>query len=237
LKVENTQLNLIAGTTPSYLNAFMPEGAWDQGFISRTILIFSEAQPTISLFDAPANSSTLEADLKHDLLTMAELFGQIRWEPAAAEAIQAWVNAGQEPMPDHRRLLHYNSRRIAHLIKLSMIISLSHRNELVITVQDFDEALSMLMEAEHYMSGIFKAMSTGGDQAIEDTYQWLVHNFKSTGKPMMELEIIQFMKDRMPVHAITKAFEIMERGQMIKLAKGGAVKSMNEWVPVPRSLN
>src|SRR5690606_31276805 len=41
IRMEAPQLNFTAATTPSYLTALLPEGAWDQGFLSRTILIYS----------------------------------------------------------------------------------------------------------------------------------------------------------------------------------------------------
>src|SRR4051812_23155303 len=40
-KIINPQLNMIGGTTPSFLQGFLPEGAWDQGFMSRMLLIYS----------------------------------------------------------------------------------------------------------------------------------------------------------------------------------------------------
>src|SRR5262245_64254972 len=41
VKILCPQINLLGATTPSYLNQVMPPGAWDQGFISRTILVYS----------------------------------------------------------------------------------------------------------------------------------------------------------------------------------------------------
>src|SRR5215475_15648865 len=41
IKIPNPQINLLGACTPGYLNEVMPAGAWDQGFISRTILVFS----------------------------------------------------------------------------------------------------------------------------------------------------------------------------------------------------
>src|SRR5262245_36744470 len=40
IKIDYPQINLLGACTPSYLNEVMPAGAWDQGFISRTLLIY-----------------------------------------------------------------------------------------------------------------------------------------------------------------------------------------------------
>ena len=42
IKIKNPQLNILSGTTPSNLIKFMPENAWDQGFTSRVIMVFSD---------------------------------------------------------------------------------------------------------------------------------------------------------------------------------------------------
>ena len=42
--IEKPCLNILGGTTPSYLQTLYPEGAWDQGFAARMIMIFSAEQ-------------------------------------------------------------------------------------------------------------------------------------------------------------------------------------------------
>ena len=42
IKIKRPQLSILCGTTPSNLLKFVPEGAWDQGFMSRMILVFSD---------------------------------------------------------------------------------------------------------------------------------------------------------------------------------------------------
>jgi hypothetical protein len=41
IEIPNPQLNMLSATTPGYLNTLLPEGAWESGFMSRTLLAFS----------------------------------------------------------------------------------------------------------------------------------------------------------------------------------------------------
>jgi hypothetical protein len=41
LVIEKPQINLLACCTPSFLTELMPAGAWEQGFLSRVIIVYS----------------------------------------------------------------------------------------------------------------------------------------------------------------------------------------------------
>jgi hypothetical protein len=66
-KMTAPQLNLFAATTVSYMADTMPEGAWDQGFLSRTLLIYSGEVIKRSLWDTIERPPTLKNDLISDL--------------------------------------------------------------------------------------------------------------------------------------------------------------------------
>lgn len=87
LGIDAPQLNILGATTPSYLNAFMPEGAWDQGFISRTILVYSAQQERKDLFAELANDDGAFKILQVDLNRIGELYGKCDFSPEAAAEI------------------------------------------------------------------------------------------------------------------------------------------------------
>src|SRR6267154_5637892 len=92
-KIEHPHLSIIGGTTPSYLNSFLPEGGWDQGFTSRTIFVYSGEQPFNELFGDESQYSELQKiylDLLHDLKSISGLYGRFEWAPEAVLAISAW---------------------------------------------------------------------------------------------------------------------------------------------------
>ena len=161
LKIESPLLAVLGGTTPSYLNGLLPEGGWDQGFTSRTIFIYSQEKDDGDVFDEPSNeeySAQLYEDLIHDLTVISNYSGRIGWTQQAMEALTQWNKDDLKPVPPHGKLLHYNSRRLAHMIKLCTIAAVARSHEMEITIVDFFTARTWLLDAEQRMDGIFYAM-------------------------------------------------------------------------------
>lgn len=209
------QINLIAATTPSYLNNLIPEGAWDQGFMSRVIMIYSGASAPGDLFAESVQDEALYKALSEDLKQLGAINGEMIFEKDAAETLIAWHRTGVdggEPIPDHPKLTNYNKRRTSHLLKLCMIMSASRSNELRITIEDFVEALDYLVEAETFMPDIFKAMRTGGDMNVMDeTWHHVYKLFMRENKPIAEGRVVAFLSERTPAHNVMRVLEVMTR--------------------------
>lgn len=208
------QINLLAATTPSYLNNLMPEGAWDQGFISRTMMIYSGKGESVDLFEDIKLSNGLYDHLVTDLRQIGSAFGKFRFTEDAVEAFRQWMKGKEEPVPDHPKLQHYNSRRQAHLLKLCMIASASSSNELIVEVDHYVEALDWMLQAEHAMPDIFRSMVSGGSSRVMDeTWHWAFEKWKKDKgtKPIPEPLIYDFISQRAPVHEVARILEVMTK--------------------------
>lgn len=235
IKIPSPYFNFLAGTTPGFLNLFMVPGAWDQGFASRTILIYSHESSQIDIFAEKDFGVDLFKELSHDLSVIGSLYGKLSWSKEAAATIQRWNDEGRTPLPNHRRLEHYNTRRLAHVIKLSIIASIERGKSFVIEQEDFLRALDWLLEAESYMPGIFQAMSSGGDSAIiDEAYQMALQRSANGTKAVVEHHFYKFLKDRMPVYAIQKTIETMVKANMLRVVeyKGAGLTT---YLPVVRT--
>ena len=73
-----------------------------------------------------------------------------------AKAMHNWKLLGQPPIPDHPKLIHYNTRRWAHLLKLTMVACVDRSNDLRLEVEDFNRAMLWLLQAEKQMPLIFQ---------------------------------------------------------------------------------
>lgn len=216
-KLDNPQINLLAATTPSYLNELMPVGAWDQGFISRCLLIYSGETTRRSLFAETKSDEKLFNALVKDLKHIADLYGAMRFEEAAAKAIEQWHASGGPPAPDHPKLTNYLTRRTAHLLKLCMVSSASKRDDRVITLEDYQEALGWLLEAESYMPDIFKSMASGGDgKVMEECWHFLYHIYTKSQKAVPIHHVFQFLQERTPAHNVDKILTVMVASKMVE---------------------
>lgn len=217
IKMEAPQLNFTAATTPSYLTSILPEGAWDQGFLSRTILVYSGGEGPQDLFSGASYDTQLEADLEHDLHQIGELFGKMLFEEDVKTALTEWHMAGGPPAPTHPKLQHYNTRRTAHLLKLCMISCASTGDSLIITLENYAEALDWLMEVERVMPDIFRAMRSGGDgKVMEECWHYLYETYVKNKQPILEHRVYAFLQERTPAHNVGRILEVMEKSGLIE---------------------
>lgn len=208
IKLNSPQLSILSGSTPSNLVKFIPELAWDQGFMSRVIMVYSEERPIHDIFNFALVDHP--KDMIHDLQVINALHGEFKWTPEYASSIHSWRTAGCNPLPQHPKLAHYNSRRVAHLLKLSMVSAIDRGNLLQLTLADFTRALDWLVIAESFMPEIFRVGTIGADaKAMDD-----IANFINGGKP--EHAIVNYARKLVPAHSVMRCLEIMERSGMIK---------------------
>lgn len=211
IRINNPQLNILSGTTPNNLLHFIPEYAWEQGFTSRVILVFSTDRPMIDVFNTPFRE--MPSAMLHDLEVISKLHGQFGWSEEWATAMHNWKLAGMKVeghgAPSHPKLKHYGSRRFAHMIKLSMVASIDRGNALMLEKQDFNRAMGWLLEAEIAMPKIFEG-GTGSqdDEAMKE----IVHFVKTMGTAK-ESQIVNFARSRVKFAAnIPRILDVMIQG-------------------------
>jgi len=222
--IDHPQINLVAATTPSYLNNMLPEGAWDQGFLSRTLLIYSGESIVRPLFIEESYDKKIWKDLIFDLKAIGELYGKMTFSEEARNVVTRWHMDGGPPQPEHPKLVHYNTRRTAHLLKLCMVACASHGDILEITIEHVQEALDWLIEAETFMPDIFKSMRAGGDsRAIEDCWYHIYRIYMKEAKPIAEHRIIHYLQERVPVHNVSRILEVMTKSGILKREFDGYV--------------
>lgn len=223
IKMEAPQLNFSAATTPSYLTGLLPEGAWDQGFLSRTMLIYSGAEAPSDLFSLNDYDAKLKADLEHDLHEIGNLFGKLTFDEEVKEVLNAWHIQGGPPAPTHPKLSHYNTRRTAHLLKLCMVSCAARGDGRAITLDNYVEALDWLMECERVMPDIFRAMRSGGDgKVMEECYHFLYEAWVKSKEPIIEHRVYAFLNERTPAHNVEKIISVMEKAGLIEKKFGDA---------------
>jgi len=221
VRIEHPHLSIVGGTTPSYLNSFLPEGAWDQGFTSRTIFVYSGEAVFTEIFGDEEGHARLGQEyinLLADLKRLSGLYGKMQWDADAASAITEWNRRGLPPVPEHNKLAHYNTRRLAHVIKLCMVASVARTSDLRISLDDYQLALDWLLEAENHIPDLFNSHGVAGDTAaIDDVWDFIYRAYNKEGKkPIAEHRVVNFLRSKVPSHNIMKVLEIMERSGLIR---------------------
>ena len=213
LEIESPQLNILCGSTPSALLKMLPDIAWEQGLMSRVIMVYSDQRPIIDIF---ANQNgTMPQEMVDDLKSISSLFGEFTWSDRFARSVHNWRTGGQVPTPKHPKLVHYNSRRLGHALKLSMVSAIDRGNILRIEDIDFDRAIEWLVEAEALMPDIFRAGQLSPDSQAMDEVLAFINGHDLVG----ETQIVNFARRLLPAHSVMKVIDVMERSGVIKAVK------------------
>lgn len=227
LYIPEPQITLLAGTQPGFMASVFPEEAWSMGFTSRLIMLYSSQKTKVPLFGGKAKDEGLFKEITQDLKSIMTLWGEFKWKRDAAEAIQAWDSDGSKRTePQHTKLEHYNARRILHLLKLSMIASVSRANDLIITIEDFDRALTWLIQAELTMPDVFRNMTQKSDAVtIQELHFFAWSMYAKEKNPIHESRLIHFLQTKVPSDRVMKILEIAERaGFITRLAETNTYK-------------
>jgi len=212
IKIKSPQVNILAGATPTVLMKLLPETAWDQGFCSRLMLIFSDEQiiGEDAFTEAPLHQ---DKDLLHDLKIINTLHGAFEATSDFRNAVNAWRKS-DDAGPQHPKLAYYKVRRTAHLLKLTMVSAIDRSNVLMLTLQDFKQGMEWLLEAEHYMLGVFKAGGMTPDSKAMDE----IHHFVAThdnGRGVSESRVFNFARERVPANNCWRVIEVMMRSGLL----------------------
>ena len=165
--IKRPWLNIMSGTTPKWLSERMGLIALEGGLIARTTLAYSDEL----LLDNPWPKETpalkaLKKALVNDLSVIATLDGEFLFEGGEeGDAFQwytAWYKNRPSPLLESPftsrypsvmdpRTAGYFDRKHIHLLKVAMLLSLTHKNELTIDLVDLKRALKFLDSTEHGM--------------------------------------------------------------------------------------
>lgn len=227
ISIKNPQLSILGACTPSFLRELLPDGAWDQGFISRTIMVFCGETVRRPLFELTPEQDRLRVELLQDLKVIADLQGNMRWADEAAEAISTWDMAGGAPFPDHPKLVHYVTRRSIHMIKLCMIASVCRSSELVISFEDWLQAKAWLEEVEAVMPDLFRWTGVVGDREVMDEcFNFVFKIFVKEQKPVLETRVLRFLSEKLPSYAVLKTLDVMKQDGTLKATNVGSLPAL-----------
>ena len=233
----NPHLNIIAATTPAWLSTALPENAWAEGFSSRLLLVFSQERLKIDPWALSSRDEILESQLRSDLIEVHNLWGQLSFEPEVAETFKNWYMQDCPPVPDHPKLEHYLPRRHIHFLKLCVIFSCARSNELIVRIEDYQQAMDLFLETEATMPDVFKSMKHGSDSnVIDETYNFVWQYYvKSSNKLMPEALIIRFIAERAPSYAVTKILDVMVSSNMLSVGNIAGDGGRPMYRPAPRT--
>lgn len=233
INIKYPQINILAGTQPGFLQATLPEAAWDMGFTSRIIMVYSGTPIHIPLF---GNEDQIVKPRKPLIRSMQRIFamnGRFQWTRGAQQLLENWNNTGRQPVPEHAKLLHYLPRRILYITKLAMVASAARHSTMIIEEADIQQAMDWLFTAESFMPDIFHEMVGRSDAKIMAALHFfMMQKFASTNTPIPKAAMVLFLSNQVQSHRMDTIITGCEEAGIIERLAGTDTyipKSRSSW--------
>lgn len=163
--VQNPWLNMIGGTTPTWLKNHMPESQIGGGLMSRIIFVYGETKQRFVAYPSQewkgADYYVYKRRLVEDLTEIAKMTGHFELTPDAIEWGEGWYRNLHMQRPLHladERFDAYLARKQAFLHKLAMIRAAATTGTLILTRETLQWADQALLMAEADMIKAFRSI-------------------------------------------------------------------------------
>jgi len=181
-EIMNPFVNIIAGTTPAWMNDNFRGRIGGWGLSSRCIFLHaSRPDRRIALphLEWKGEHDAIMAKFREDLIDIAKLQGGCILTPEAQEFFTAWYIAHgerHERLESHPHrdpwLSYYMARKHDNVMKLAIVLTAARRDTLIITLQDAQDAVARCDEIEEELSHVFQTKEAVDRDAKVRTDVW-----------------------------------------------------------------
>lgn len=195
-------LNIIGGTTPTWLAENIGVVAIEGGLTARCIIPYSDKRILKNDWDEEDEGDTLLRDaLVHDLSIISTIEGQFKFSPEAREIYRQWYyDESRFPIIADPRTASYYDREHIHLLKVAMALHLSYDDELLLLPEDILRSRDLLKATQPQMRQALNAVgkneyASQGMHVLAQirskgslTYaQLLIANYHNLGKKNLDM--------------------------------------------------
>lgn len=164
-------INLIACTTPSWIEGYFPEYMIGGGFVSRCVFVYADKKDKLIAYPRrhvqPESLHKTRLALTEDLKQIAKLQGEYEMSEAAYQWGEKWYEHSELgpklPEMEDDRYGGYLARKQTMMHKLAMVLAASQRDELVILPEDLQVADRMLLDIEQDLPKVFEKIGKSSD--------------------------------------------------------------------------
>lgn len=156
-RVRRGCLNLLAGTTPSFMSSTFDEELTNEGFTSRVFFIFAQKNRKNVMFIPPLTKEQIEykSQILQHIKSLASLYGQVQIDQETQDYLANWWNEAENNK--HKRvnvslkMIPYYARKQIHVMKVAMALHFGESLEMKIPLETFMLAIKILEKEEKQM--------------------------------------------------------------------------------------
>lgn len=217
--IDKPCVNLIGGTTPSWMRDSFDRWSREGGFVSRTIFIYGEKKRQLVAF--PKKTLTQEyyqtrQKLIEDLDAISRLKGEYYLDPKMMEIAEKWYE-------DHnKRVLEagyvdssgFKDRKQAHILKLAMILAAAEGEDMTITPERWAEAAIHIESAEQAFP---KAFATVDQRNELRPFYDVMDEIKLHGEAgTTKKELLRKFSRRYTLKELTAAIDMLASAELVE---------------------
>ena len=153
-RVRRGCINLLAGTTPGFIQSTFDDSLLDEGFTSRTFFIYAAKNRKNQAFIPALTLEQLEHKqvlLKH-IKKLSGLYGQVQMGEGVREFVEEWwdrVETNKNLRPNKStKLMPYYARKNIHLLKVAMCIHFGESTDMTLPLDAVMKAKDLLDNEE-----------------------------------------------------------------------------------------
>ena len=179
--IEFPYVNIIGCTTPLWIQDKLKSQIGGWGLSSRIIFIYADTKKQYLWSPAEAVAGKRiyfekrRELLIRDLQKIGGLCGEATLTKDAAERCREWYNETQQHIEEYSKTPEFDNwvgyflaRKPVHVRKLSMILSVSRRDDLKIDLDSIDLAIKTIDEVEQDITKVFRVRPTPSANALQE---------------------------------------------------------------------
>lgn len=159
--LNNVYLNMLGASTGKWLRAAIPVEAVGGGIMSRTIFVYADKPKRLIPFpedEVPDNHDEIERRLLNDLIHISTLEGDFTFSENGKRFYGEWYKKNAEDVMKGGKYADFFSRWDIFILKVAMLLSISRKDELVITEKDLKASKALLDEIKDTMAPVLDTM-------------------------------------------------------------------------------
>jgi len=162
--INNPFCNFIAGTTPAWINSNFTDNVVNGGLASRILFVYADKKKQSLAYPSQhvqKGLKLLKAELVHDLHLISQMCGEFKLSDDAITLGTTWYENHTAKQTEMTENLYggYFARKQSHIHKLAMVISASENNELIISDEHLNLAITMVTDLERDMMKVFDGVN------------------------------------------------------------------------------
>ena len=217
--IAGVYINLLGATTPDLIRSTLPLDAIGGGLTSRMIFVFAEKKEKIVPFPFVSDETCkLETQLYYDIECINMLQGQFKFTKDFLSHWGDWYTAqeGRNPfgVNYNKAFDGYIERRPTQVLKLSMVMSASRTDEMILDKPDLTRAIDLLERTEKKMPRAFGGI--GMSQNAQLTYA-ISELISHSSSGVTTSEIMRAHTFNGTTSEISDALDILVQSKMIRI--------------------